>query len=101
MKWSDRLQKSGGDSTKMTIPRVSRELVETRAKEKLDIDKIKEAWVDMALENPYLFSAVSNTAQAISEERPVQNGFLKGAYLVWSLLKTQEQVNQMNDDWGF
>ena len=44
---------------------------------------------------------VSNTAQAISEERPVQNGFLKGAYLVWSLLKTQEQVNQMNDDWGF
>jgi hypothetical protein len=85
----------------MTIPRVSRELVETRAKEQLDIDKIKEAWIDMALENPYLFSAVSNTAQAISEERPVQNGFLKGAYLVWSLLKSQEQVNQMNDDWGF
>jgi len=36
----------------MTIPRVSRELVETRAKEQLDIDVIKEAWVDMALENP-------------------------------------------------
>lgn len=85
----------------MTIPRVSRELVETKAKEQLDIDAIKEAWVDMALENPYLFSAVSNTAQVISEERSVQNGFLKGAYLVWSLLKTQEQVNQMNEDWGF
>ena len=85
----------------MTIPRVSRELVETRAKEQLDIDVIKEAWVDMALENPYLFSAVSNTAQVISEERSVQNGSLKGAYLVWSLLKTQEQVNQMNEDCGF
>ena len=85
----------------MTIPRVSRELVETKAKEQLDIDAIKEAWVDMALENPYLFSAVSNTSQAVSEERSVQNGFLKGAYLVWSLLKTQEQVNQMNEDWGF
>ncbi len=85
----------------MTIPRVSRELVETKAKQQLDIAKIKEAWIDMALENPYLFSAVSNTAQVISEERSVQNGFLKGAYLVWSLLKTQEQVNQMNDDWGF
>ena len=85
----------------MTIPRVSRELVETKAKQQLDIAKIKEAWIDMALENPYLFSAVSNTAQAISEERSVQNGFLKGAYLVWSLLKTQEQVNQMNEDWGF
>ena len=85
----------------MTIPRVSRELVETKAKQQLDIAKIKEAWIDMALENPYLFSAVSNTAQVISEERSVQNGFLKGAYLVWSLLKTQEQVNQMNEDWGF
>jgi len=85
----------------MTIPRVNKELVERKAKQSLDIDKIKDAWVKMALENPYLFSAVSGTSQAISDETPIQNAFLKGAYLVWSLLKDQEEIDEMNETWGF
>ena len=85
----------------MTIPKVNKELVERKSKQSLDIDKIKEAWVQMAVENPYLFSAVSNTAQAISPEKTVQNSFLKGAYLIWSLLKDQEEIDEMNENWGF
>ena len=85
----------------MTIPKINRELVERKSKESLDIDKIKEAWVRMSLENPYLFSAISDTVQSISTDTKVQNGFLKGAYLIWSLLNDQEEIDEMNENWGF
>ena len=53
----------------------------------------------MATENLELFKFVSARSRVCDTIEESQS-FLKGAFLVWDLLLTQSEVDDMNKDWS-
>tara|TARA_Y100000310_G_scaffold311210_1_gene357282 strand:+ start:554 stop:718 length:165 start_codon:yes stop_codon:yes gene_type:complete len=53
----------------------------------------------MMLENSQLFTTVTQLCKQFPDKE-TKESFLRGAWLVWALLKSQDQANDMNYDWG-
>ena len=53
----------------------------------------------MVLENQELFVNITAAVKTI-KGKPQKEAFLRGAYCVWELLRTQDEINEMNREWG-
>tara|TARA_R110002020_G_scaffold467327_1_gene690817 strand:- start:2406 stop:2609 length:204 start_codon:yes stop_codon:yes gene_type:complete len=62
-------------------------------------DFIEDGWVDMLIKNPELFSSVVGYSKLL-RLKSSQEAFLRGAFLSWVLLYKQDEVNDMNENWG-
>ncbi len=81
------------------LPSITKQLVESVRKSMKEEDFIEEAWVDMLFENPELFSSIVGYSKLL-HLKSSQEAFLRGAFLSWVLLYKQDEVNDMNENWG-
>ena len=64
-----------------------------------DKDFVESSWTDMLLENAELFTVVSKSAKQFPIKTS-QEAFLRGAFLMWALLHKQDEVDDMDKNWG-
>lgn len=92
------VSKRFGRGDNKMLPRVSRR-VSDLVLDGISIGKVKESWEVMIAENQELFVSVTSVVETI-EGNSQKEAFLRGAYCVWELLRTQEEINEMNKEWG-
>ena len=81
------------------LPIVSKEVVTSVSKSMTEKSYLHESWTEMMLENTELFSIITKLCKSFPEKK-TKESFLRGAWLVWALFKSQDQANEMNNDWG-
>ena len=81
------------------LPIVNKEIINSIKDNAKDIEFIKSSWIEMAMENIDLFDAVSDSSKQFPT-RSSQEAFLRGAFLAWVLLYKQDEVDDMNKNWG-
>jgi|TARA_R110002110_G_scaffold375703_2_gene585497 hypothetical protein len=58
-------------------------------------------WTKIALENKHFFLSISDTAEKMSEVDKIRaESFLRGAFLAYTLLDAQEEVDELEKNWG-
>jgi|TARA_R100000152_G_C6665079_1_gene102932 hypothetical protein len=83
------------------LPEVKKEIINT-FKRDFESDKLvfgRKKWVKMALENKELFLSLSDAADQI-EDRQQAERFLRGAFYVYSMLDAQQEVDDLEKNWG-
>ncbi len=64
-------------------------------------DKISDSWLEMAASNQELFENITDIATVASaNKRERGEMFLRGAMYVWECLRVQDEVDDMNQEWG-
>tara|TARA_Y100001938_G_C8088390_1_gene433501 strand:- start:237 stop:482 length:246 start_codon:yes stop_codon:yes gene_type:complete len=64
-------------------------------------DKISDSWLEMAVSNQDLFENITDIAAVASmHKRDKGEMFLRGAMYVWECLRVQDEVDDMNQEWG-
>ena len=81
------------------LPIVTKEVVSSVNKSMSDKSYLHESWTEMMLENSQLFTTVTQLCKQFPDKE-TKESFLRGSWLVWALLKSQDQANDMNYDWG-
>ena len=81
------------------LPIISQEVVTSVQKSMSQKDYLHDSWTEMMLENPQLFQTVTTLCKSFPDKE-TKESFLRGAWLVWALFKSQDQANEMNKDWG-
>ena len=59
----------------------------------------RDGWAEMMMNEEMLFSCLSNTCEQMPTTQ-MKEGFLRGAWLVWALYKSQDEADEMNEEWG-
>lgn len=81
------------------LPIVSKPLIHSVLDSVKDKDFVESSWTDMLLENAELFTVVSKSAKQFPIKTS-QEAFLRGAFLMWALLHKQDEVDDMDKNWG-
>jgi hypothetical protein len=81
------------------LPIVTKELVSSLLESAKDRTFVESTWVEMSIENLELFSAISDSTDVFTS-RLSKEAFLRGAFLTWLLLYKQDEVNDMDENWG-
>ena len=92
------VSKRFGRGDKRMLPVVSRRVAEL-VSDRINAGAVKESWEKMVLENQELFVNITAAVKTI-KGKPQKEAFLRGAYCVWELLRTQDEINEMNREWG-
>ena len=92
------VSKQFGRGDKRMLPVVSRRVTEL-VFDRIGAGEVKESWEKMIVENQELFVSITAAVKSI-KGKPQKESFLRGAYCVWELLRTQEEINEMNREWG-
>jgi len=83
------------------LPIVSEEVAARVSTIMGETDKVADSWLDMAESNMVLFEKLTDIAiVAAASSREKGEMFLRGAMFVWESLRVQDEVNDMNDQWG-
>ena len=83
------------------LPEVSVEVITEILDSARDQDKIRTSWEEMIKENAALFTCVTEIAVRESLiERIRGEMVLRGAMLVWESLRIQDEIDEMNQQWG-
>lgn len=83
------------------LPIVSEEVVSQVTKIVGKTSKVSDSWISMAESNLILFEKLTDVAVvAAGSGREKGEMFLRGAMFVWEALRVQDEVNDMNDQWG-
>lgn len=83
------------------LPSVSKEVIEGVLKGVGDSEKVRASWEEMIENNTLLFTFITEAAvKASLSERVKGEMFLRGAMSVWETLRVQDEVDEMNRDWG-
>jgi len=81
------------------LPIVSKEVVASVSKSMSHKNYLHESWTEMMLENSTLFETTTKMCKSFPDKQSKES-FLRGCWLVWALLKSQDQADEMNQDWG-
>tara|TARA_Y100000593_G_C4184116_1_gene273495 strand:- start:55 stop:306 length:252 start_codon:yes stop_codon:yes gene_type:complete len=81
------------------LPLITKDLVHSVLKSMKEEDFVEDGWVDMLFKNPELFSSIVSYSKLL-HLKSSQEAFLRGAFLAWVLLYKQDEVNDMNENWG-
>ena len=81
------------------LPIVSKEVVASVSKSMSHKNYLHESWTEMMLENSTLFETTTTMCKSFPDKQSKES-FLRGCWLVWALLKSQDQADEMNQDWG-
>tara|TARA_R100000700_G_C3158507_1_gene135093 strand:- start:668 stop:925 length:258 start_codon:yes stop_codon:yes gene_type:complete len=83
------------------LPVVSAEVAAQIMKIMREPDKISDSWLEMAVSNQDLFENITDIAAVASmHKRDKGEMFLRGAMYVWECLRVQDEVDDMNQEWG-
>ena len=83
------------------LPIVSDEVAGQVSRMMSDTGKVTNSWMGMAEGNMVLFEKLTDIATvAAASDRERGEMFLRGAMYVWEALRVQDEVNDMNDQWG-
>tara|TARA_R100000005_G_C4851753_1_gene117741 strand:- start:275 stop:532 length:258 start_codon:yes stop_codon:yes gene_type:complete len=83
------------------LPVVSAEVAAQIMKIMREPDKISDSWLEMAASNQELFENITDIATVASaNKRERGEMFLRGAMYVWECLRVQDEVDDMNQEWG-
>ena len=83
------------------LPVVSEEVAARVSTIMGETDRVADSWIDMAESNLVLFEKLTDIAVVASgSSREQGEMFLRGAMFVWESLRVQDEVNDMNDQWG-
>lgn len=83
------------------LPTVSKEVIEGVLKGVADAEKVRISWEAMIKDNELLFTYITEVAvKASLSERVKGEMFLRGAMSVWETLRVQDEVDEMNKEWG-
>ena len=83
------------------LPVVSAEVAAQIMKIMREPDKISDSWLEMATSNEDLFENITDIAAVASmDKRERGEMFLRGAMYVWECLRVQDEVDDMNQEWG-
>ena len=83
------------------LPKVSEEVASQVMKIMGKTDKISDSWLEMATSNEDLFENITDIAAVASaHKRERGEMFLRGAMFVWECLRVQDEVDDMNQEWG-
>ena len=81
------------------LPKISDGVVSSLNKSGKDKEFIRDQSREMAEDDNILFSCITNTCMKVPT-REMKEGFLRGAWLVYSLYKSQSEADEMNEEWG-
>ena len=81
------------------LPVVTKEVVSSVNRSMSDKSYLHESWTEMMLENSTLFETTTKMCKSFPDKQSKES-FLRGCWLVWALLKSQDQADEMNKDWG-
>ena len=83
------------------LPEVSLEVVKEIMRAANDSKRIRMSWEEMITHNPALFTCITELAVRESLTEQIRGEmFLRGAMYIWEALRVQDEVNDMNDQWG-
>jgi len=83
------------------LPLVSREVAGQVSHMMSDTGKITDSWMGMAESNMVLFERLTDIATvAAASDKERGEMFLRGAMYVWEALRVQDEVDDMNNQWG-
>ena len=81
------------------LPKITKDAVEIFiSRMNTDKDYLVRSFRGISEENPQLFKAIVALSRE-SEYAFVQEGFLRGAFAVYSLLVLQEEIEEIDDLW--
>ena len=83
------------------LPTVSVEVISEVLSGAGDQEKIRTSWEEMIKSNPALFTCITEIAVRESLKEKVRGEMiLRGAMFVWETLRVQEEIDEMNREWG-
>jgi hypothetical protein len=83
------------------LPEVSLEVVKEIMRAANDSKRIRMSWEDMISNNPALFTCITELAVRESLTEQIRGEmFLRGAMYIWEALRVQDEINEMNEEWG-
>jgi hypothetical protein len=83
------------------LPTVSEEVAAQVSTIMGETNRVADSWLDRAESNLVLFEKLTDIAVVASASSREQGEmFLRGAMFVWESLRVQDEVNDMNDQWG-
>ena len=81
------------------LPKIKDGVINSIKRSSREKDYIRDGWAEMMTSDKMLFSCLTKTCQQMPT-REMKEGFLRGAWLVWALYKSQDEADEMNKDWG-
>jgi hypothetical protein len=86
---------------KKVLPEVSLGVIKEILTAAYDSKRIRMSWEEMIRDNPALFTCITELAVKESLIDQIRGEmFLRGAMCVWESLRVQEEINEMNEEWG-
>lgn len=83
------------------LPEVSVEVIREILRAARDPKRIRMSWDEMINNNPSLFTCITELAVRESLIEQIRGEmFLRGAMCVWESLRVQEEIDEMNEEWG-
>ena len=83
------------------LPEVSVEVISEVLKGAGDQEKIRNSWEEMIKNNPALFTCITEIAVRESLKEEIRGEMiLRGAMLAWESLRVQDEIDEMNREWG-
>ena len=83
------------------LPVISVEVITEVLKGAGDQEKIRNSWEKMIIDNPALFTCITEIAIRESLKDHIRGDlFLRGAMCVWEALRVQDEIDEMNEEWG-
>jgi len=85
----------------MALPTVSVEVISEVLDGAGEQDKIRTSWEEMIKHNAALFTCVTEIAVRESLKEEIRGEMiLRGAMLIWESLRVQDEIDEMNREWG-
>lgn len=83
------------------LPTVSVEVISEVLSGAGDQEKIRASWEEMIKANPALFTCITEIAVRESLKEEIRGEMiLRGAMLAWESLRVQDEIDEMNREWG-
>ena len=83
------------------LPVVSTEVITEVISGVGDAEKVRRSWEEMIENNPALFACITEVATKTALDNRVGGEMvLRGAMCVWETLRIQEEIDEMNREWG-
>ena len=81
------------------LPKISSGVVTSVQKSMSQKGYLHDSWTEMVLENSNLFATITALCKSFPDKE-TKESFLRGAWLVWALFKSQDEADDMNEDWA-
>jgi len=81
------------------LPKIKKGVIDSLQRSSKDKSFIRDCWAEMMITDKELFDCITDTCEKIPT-RQMKEGFLRGCWLVASLYKIQDEVDEMDENWG-